>query len=111
MKKGKNMKKLKPIYPWHEIVECPICKSKTFEYVSYSEYGYGIVEQHGFCHRCGYRVEQVYSSVFDAFLDIKRGFKLPSGKYVPNNVRKHKRIRRKLGIKNIEINPMWVYYM
>ena len=92
-------------------IECPICKSKTFEYVSYSEEFYGTVEQHGYCSRCGYRVEQAYSPVYDAFLDIKRGFKDYLGNYHPKDVKRHKRIRRKLGIKNIEVNPIWVYYM
>lgn len=92
-------------------IECPICKSKTFDYVFYSEYGWGTVEQHGYCHRCGYTVEQAYSPVYEAFLDIKRGFKNPSGKYIKKNVKKHKRIRRKHGVKNIEVNPIWVYYV
>lgn len=35
----------------YEIIKCPICKSKTFEYVSYSESLYGTVEQHGNCSR------------------------------------------------------------
>ena len=103
--------KLKPKYPWYKIEECPICKSKTFEYVSYSEYGWGIVEQHGHCHRCGYIVEQAYSPVYDAFWDIQRGFKLASGKYVPKNIKKHRRIRRKKNIKNIEVNPLWIKYI
>ena len=105
------MKKLKHISPWKKIIECPICKSKTFEYVSYSEYQWGIVEQHGYCHRCGYRIEQAYSGVLEAFCDVKRGFKHPNGYYVPRDVERHKRIRRKLGIKNIEVNPIWVYYI
>lgn len=90
---------------------CPICSSKTFNYVSYSEECYGTVEQHGHCDRCGYIVEQVYSPVYEAFWDVKRGFKLTNGKYIPKNVKRHKRIRRKLNIKNIEVNPMWVYYV
>ena len=90
---------------------CPICKSKTFNYVSYSECDWGIVEQHGYCDRCGYVVEQAYSSVYKAFWDIKRGFRHPSGKYYPKNVKKHKRIRKKLGIKNIEVNPVWIHYI
>lgn len=102
--------KIKPKYPWHEIIKCPICKSKTFEYVSYSE-SIGTVEQHGYCYRCGYTVEQAYSPVYDAFWDIKKGFSLPSGEYISKNVRKHKRIRRKLGIKNIDINPEWLKYI
>ena len=104
------MKKLKPKHSWYKIIKCPICKSKTFEYVSYSE-SIGVVEQHGYCHRCGYIVEQAYSSLYDAFLDVKKGFKLPSGEYVPKNVKRHKRIRRKLNIKNIEVNPLWINYI
>ena len=92
-------------------INCPICGSKTFDYISYSEYCWGTVEQHGNCSRCGYMVEQAYSSVYDAFLDIKRGFKDHLGNYHPKNVKRHKRIRRKLGIKNIEVNPAWVYYV
>ena len=92
-------------------IMCPICKSKTFNYVSYSEYGLGIVEQHGRCDRCGYIVEQAYSPVYDAFWDIKRGFKHPSGYYVPKNIKRHKRIRRKMGVKNIEVNPLWINYV
>jgi hypothetical protein len=94
-----------------KIIECPICKHKTFEYVSYSEYGWGIVEQHGHCHRCGYIVEQAYSGVLEAFWDVKRGFKHPTQGYIPRDVERHKRIRRKLGIKNIEVNPVWIYYI
>lgn len=105
------MKKCKPRYDWYKIIECPICGSKTFEYFSCSEYGWGTVEQHGYCHRCGYIVEQAYSPVYEAFWDVKRGFRLPSGEYVPKNVKRHKRIRRKLGIKNIEVNPPWIDYI
>lgn len=94
-----------------DIIECPICHSKTFEYVSYPEEPYGIIEQHGHCARCGYVIDQVYSPVYEAFYDVKRGFKNLNGQYVPKNVKKHKRIRRKLGIKNIKVNPEWVYYI
>ena len=41
---------------------CPIC-GKYNEYWSYSECGFGTVEQHYFCPRCTYFVEQVYSPV------------------------------------------------
>ena len=105
------MKKVKPMYPWHKIKECPICKSETFEYISYSEYGIGTVEQHGHCHRCGYIVAQAYSPVYEAFWDVHRGFKHPTLGYIPRDVERHKRIRRKLGIKGIEVNPQWIYYI
>ena len=92
-------------------IKCPICNAETFEYVSYSEECHGTVEQHGYCSRCGYRVEQAYSSVYEAFWDVKRGFKHPYGYYVPKNVKRHKRIRRKLNIKGIEVNPLWIKYI
>ena len=95
------------------IINCPICKSKTFEYSYYSEYGWGIVEQHGNCNRCGYLIEQAYSPTNDCFWYIKKGFKNHFGKYYPKNVKKHKRIRRKLGIKrtDYDINPEWINYI
>lgn len=105
------MKKLNPKYNWYHIIECPVCKSKTFEYFSCSESGWGTVEQHGFCCRCGYIVNQAYSPVYEAFWDVKRGFKHPDGYYIPKNVKRHKRIRRKKNIKNIEVNPLWLNYI
>lgn len=93
------------------VIDCPICGSNTFNYISYSEYCWGIVEQHGYCNRCGYIIEQAYSPVHEAFWDIKKGFKDSSGKYHPKNVKKHKRIRRKMNVKNIEINPCWCYFI
>lgn len=95
----------------NKIIQCPICHSKTFEYVSYSEECYGTVEQHGYCDRCGYTIEQSYSPVYEAFYDIKRGYKDALGRYHPKNVKRHRRIRRKLNIKNIDVNPYWVFYM
>lgn len=95
----------------NKIIECPICHSKTFEYVSYSEECYGTVEQHGYCDRCGYTIEQSYSPVYEAFYDIKRGYKDALGIYHPKNVKRHKRIRRKLNIKNIDVNPYWIFYL
>ena len=91
--------------------KCPICSSPTFDYISYSEYGWGTVEQHGYCHRCGYTIEQSYSPAYEAFWDIKKGFKHPNGHYVAKDIKRHKRIRRKLNIKNIEVNPPWIKYV
>lgn len=96
----------------NELIKCPICKRQTFDYVSYSEECYGIVEQHGYCDSCGYTVEQAYSSVLHGFRDLSKGFRDCNGKYHKKNVKKHKRIRRELlGIKDIEVNPMWVWYV
>lgn len=94
-----------------QLIQCPICHSKTFEYVSCSEECYGTVEQHGYCDRCGYTIEQSYSPVYEAFYDIKRGYKDALGRYHPKNVKRHRRIRRKLNIKNIDVNPYWIFYL
>ena len=106
-----NREYIEPTYSLHKTVQCPICGSKKFDYVSYSEYGWGTVEQHGYCDRCGYIVEQAYSDVYEAFWDVKRGFKHPDGHYVPKNVKRHNRIRRKRNIEGIEINPIWINYI
>lgn len=99
-------------------IECPICHSSTFEYVSYTGEVWGAfveVEQHGYCSRCGYAVEQCYSPVYECFSDISKGFK--AGKrYIEKDVKKHKRVRRKLikegiNIKGIEVNPPWSRYI
>ena len=92
---------------------CPICNAKTFDYVSYAEECYGIVEQHGYCHRCGYLLFQAYSPVSECFVDIKKGYKNFFGEYIPKNVKRHKRIRKKLNINknDFEINPIWATYV
>lgn len=46
----------------------------------------------------------------DGFFDIKKGFKNSFGEYYPKNIRKHKRVRKRLNLKNIDINPRWVFY-
>ena len=74
-------------------IECPICRSKTFNYVSYSEHEWGTIEQHGHCDRCGYVVEQAYSPVYDAFIDIKRGYKDYNGNYHSKDVKRRMPIR------------------
>jgi hypothetical protein len=108
----KLTKRMKEKQKWgYRLIKCPICHTQTFLYCSWSEYGWGTVEQHGYCERCGYIVEQAYSEVYDAFWDIKKGFKHPDYGYRPKNVKRHKRIRRRLGIKNIEVNPQWIYYV
>ena len=109
----------------NKFIKCPMCESQTFDYCSYSEC-YGAVEQHGYCDRCGYTVNQAYSSVFEAFYDTKKGFKNYFGEYCPKNVKKHIKysldkqfikMNCKCGfssstnIKNIEVNPKWVFYV
>ena len=43
-------------------VICPVC-GKVNDYERFSEYNWGTVEQHYYCDRCTYFVEQVYSPV------------------------------------------------
>lgn len=96
----------------HEYIKCPICHHNTFNYVAYSEYGWGTVEQHGYCDRCGFMVEQIYSHPFGCFFDRKKGFKDYKGIYHSKNVKKHKRARRKCNYDTkIEINPTWSMYV
>lgn len=97
-----NMKK--------RLIECPICANKSFDYICFKE-NVGTVEQHGYCGKCGYTLEQAYSPVFDCFVDIKKGIKFPNGQYLKKNVREHKRYRRKCKLKGIPINPYWSYYL
>ena len=79
---------------------CPVCNSKDYKYVYYTEEYWGIVEQHGYCERCGYIIEQAYSQPIEGFkLDRKRGYKL-KGKWYAKNTRKRKRMRRKYNIKH-----------
>lgn len=57
----------------HEYIKCPICHHNTFNYISYSEYEWETVEQHGYCDRCGFMIEQAYSSPFCMFFRQKKG--------------------------------------
>ena len=47
-----------------EIRICPVC-GKYNKYYRYSEWGWGTVEQHYFCPRCTYFVDQCYSGVYE----------------------------------------------
>ena len=79
---------------------CPICGSSKWKYEYYTEEYWGIVEQHGRCDTCGYRVEQAYSGVIGGFeLDRKKGYKI-DGRWYGKNKRKRKRMKRKYNIKH-----------
>ena len=86
---------------------CPICKSNGYQYIDFSEDYWGIVERHGYCEKCGYCVEQVYSPIFEAYMDTKKGYKTLNG-YVKKDIRKHKRYRRKCNAPKLEINPYYI---
>ena len=76
----------------------------------YSEYGIGIVEQHGYCDSCGYIVEQAYSKPIEGFLPpIRRGGKDDQCIYHPKNWRKRKRMKRKFQIKYKNEDRMLAY--
>ena len=47
-----------------ETIKCPVC-GKYNKYWSSSEWGFGTVEQHYYCDRCTYFIEQAYSPVCD----------------------------------------------
>lgn len=80
---------------------CPMCGSKKYKYVSYSEFGWGIVEQHGYCDRCGYTIEQAYSQSIDGIeYPIRKGFRDYYGKYHAKNVHRRNRIARKYNLKH-----------
>ena len=104
------MTKKKARYGYHFEL-CPICGYKYFEYCSDSMWGWGTVEQHGYCERCGYIVEQAYSPIYEAFWDVIKGYQHPDGHYVSKNIKRHRRIRRKLNVRNIEVNPIWLNYI
>jgi len=81
-------------------IKCPICGYKKFKDGHYAEECYGIVEQHCYCDRCGYMIEQCYSEPVEGFYPhIKRGGKDYKGVYHPKNQRKRKRMKRKYNIK------------
>lgn len=82
------------------MIKCPICNSKTFEYESWHE-DMGTVEQHGYCDRCGYYVEQAYSlPISGIYPPRRRGYKNKwNGKYYAKNIRKRMRLKKKLGLK------------
>ena len=50
------------IDPIKEMMECPVC-GKENKYDYYSEIEWGVVEQHYYCPRCTFFVDQVYSPI------------------------------------------------
>ena len=91
--------------------KCPVCNSKGYRYISFSEFGWGIVERHGFCNRCGYTIEQAYSPVMEGFvLNRTKGFKV-DGKWYGKNTRKRKRMKRKYNIKHEVPRDIWISYI
>lgn len=80
---------------------CPICNSKKYKSVIYTGEYWGIVEEHSLCDRCGYMVEMAYSKPIVGFYPpLRRGYRNKyNGVYYAKDIRKRKRIKRKLGIK------------
>ena len=66
------------------------------------------IEQHKYCERCGYTVEQAYSQPIVGFeLNQTRGCKY-NGKWHGKNTRKRKRMKRKYDIKHT--NKDWMLF-
>ena len=79
-------------------MNCPYCGYKGFKSDSHYE-SLGLVEQHEYCNGCGYILEMAYSSPISGIeLDIRKGHK-EFGTYIPKNIRKRKRYRRKGNVK------------
>ena len=87
-----------PLTKKWERYKCPICGSYSYKYERYvTEFWGGMVtvEQYGDCDKCGYTIRQAYSSVYEGFVDCKRGWKDYEGKYHEKNYKRHRRVRRK----------------
>lgn len=81
-------------------MNCPVCGYREYKYIQYTEFGWGTVEQHGYCDRCGYTIEQSYSPTIEGFQPpIRRGGRDYKGIYHSKNWRKRVRMKRKYGIK------------
>lgn len=88
---------------------CPICRSKKYRDIIYTEECYGTVEEHAYCQRCGYTIEMAYSDPVVGFMpDITRGHKALDG-YRQKNTRIRKRIRRKFNIKRSNEDRFLMY--
>lgn len=82
--KKKQRKTERKLRLGYQINKCPICKTKTFEYAYYYD-DIMIVEQHGYCSRCGFVIEQTYYPVYTCFWDVKKGYRHPDGSYYEKN--------------------------
>ena len=80
--------------------KCPICSYKKYKDVHYTEECYGIVEQHCYCDRCGFVIEQAYSEpIYGFYPPTRKGYKDHNGVYHPKNIKRRKRMKRKYNIK------------
>lgn len=55
-----------------KVNKCPICGYEGFKDVHYAEEYWGIVEQHCYCDRCGYVIEQCYSEAIEGVLSSNK---------------------------------------
>lgn len=88
---------------------CPVCSSSKYVYTCYRE-EWGLVEQYGYCDRCGFVLQQQYSPVQTGFYPMRRrGYKDARGVYHNANRRARIRMKRKYDIKYIrEPGNMWL---
>lgn len=87
---------------------CPICNSKKYVYTHYRE-EWGLVEQYGYCDRCGYVMQQAYSPVETGFYPIrKRGYRDSRGVYHASNKKARIRMKRKFNIKYPNEQRNWL---
>ncbi len=79
--------------------KCPKCHA-TVKRTYYTEC-VGIVEDYINCDRCGYMYHMAYSDPVEGILpSVRKGFRLPNGKFVCKNSRRRARIHKKYGIKH-----------
>ena len=79
-------------------LKCPFCNFAGYQYL-YNEENHC---QYGYCERCGYLIDQEYTSIIltGFYPPRRRGIRgYRSGKYYSKNIRKRMRMKKKLGIK------------
>lgn len=87
---------------------CPVCNSAKYAYTHYRE-EWGLVEQYGYCDRCGFTLQQAYSPVKTGFYPIRRrGYRDAKGVYHASNRRVRIRLKRKHNIKYSNEDREWL---
>ena len=83
-------------------IKCPVCGSAKYRYKRYDRF-----EEYGDCRRCGYSYYMCYSDPIEGHtLPFRRGRKV-GDIYVPKNIRKRNRLRRRFHIR-YDDNSKWL---